>query len=453
VRELISGASSEAQVTVSANPAPTLAATLDKRPVWLHDADKLQAFLAVPAAPGKAPTPEILIAVDNEQPWCKTQAEALASELTQRGRPTKVVKVSDVLRIPNVWDKIPVLDGGRLWRGELVDPGLFVDAPLILLGKRYENRLIEALVRRDVLAEVPSTHLPAPGRAIVGWTRRAFSNFHDTVAIFANDEDGLKEGIRAFLASSPDSSEPALRKLAKASFSKNALSVAATTAKAPTTLRDLLSSEDRIRAVDLDPKTGRVLASTFGFGHNLFCFGPDGALLWKQFLPDHNVYFAKWCDEGRRVVAATGQGHFLFLLNAADGTVYKKITSTEWPQFHWVNLEGAENTELQIVVNEPLRQVLVGGRPSAEACMSVILPSTKTAYGSFLVKSLLSGRPRARKREKPSTYGRTSPRFWTRVLAKCFLKIPKIQATSAPLENGECNGPQPQQIPLWKGHH
>lgn len=362
VRELISGASNEAQVTVNANPSPTVTATLDKRPVWLHDADKLRAFLAVPAAPGTTSTPEILIAVDNEQPWCKTHAEALASGLTQRGRPAKVVKVSDVLRIPNAWDKIPVLDGGRLWRGELVDPGLFVDAPLILLGRRYENRLIEALVRRDVLAEVPSTHLPAQGRAIVGWTRRAFSNFHDTVSIFANDEDGMKEGIRAFLESSSESSEPAVQKLAMAAFSKNALSAASIPAKAPSTMRDLLSSEDRIRAVDLDPKTGRVLASTFGFGHNLFCFGPDGALLWKQFLPDHNVYFAKWCDGGSRVVAATGQGHFLFLLNAADGTVYKKISSTEWPQFHWLNLEGAENTELQIVVNEPLRQVLVGGR-------------------------------------------------------------------------------------------
>src|SRR5205814_10181968 len=113
--------------------------------------------------------------------------------------------------------------------------------------------------------------------------------------------------------------------------------------------------------LDVDAATGRVLAGTFGFGHNLFCFGPDGKLLWKQFLPEHNVYFAHWYDGGQRVVAATGQGFFLFLLNGADGVVTKKLAATEWPRFHQDNLEGAENTELQIAVNEPLRQILVRG--------------------------------------------------------------------------------------------
>ena len=157
------------------------------RPVWVHDGARIKEFLAgeaPTATPAKdaaaAPPPEILIALDEEQPWCRPQAEKLAAALVARGRPAKVVMVSDVLRIPNDWGKTPVLDGGRLWRGELVDPGLAVDAPLILLGHRYENRLIEALARRDVLPEVISTHFPAPGKAVVGWTRRAFSNFHDT---------------------------------------------------------------------------------------------------------------------------------------------------------------------------------------------------------------------------------------------------------------------------------
>ena len=64
-----------------------------------------------------------------------------------------------------------------------------------------------------------------------------------------------------------------------------------------------------MRCLDVEPKTGRTLAGTFGYGHNLFCLGPDGKLLWKVFLPEHNVYLARWYDEGRRVVAATGRGY------------------------------------------------------------------------------------------------------------------------------------------------
>src|SRR5205823_5269369 len=134
----------------------------------------------------------IVIALDDEQPWCRPHAEKLVADLKARGRAAKIVAVSEAIRIPNDWStEIPALDGGRLWRGELVDPGLFMDAPLILLGRRYENRLTEALTRRDALPELVSTHFPGPGKAVISWTRRAFSNFHDTLAVLANDDDGL----------------------------------------------------------------------------------------------------------------------------------------------------------------------------------------------------------------------------------------------------------------------
>ena len=376
VRELISGAVAEATVEVSAVAAPTLAGKLDDRTVWVHDANRVREFLArggdtpVPqssvkptsptALPGDKSVP-ITIAVDDEQPWCRPHAEKLAAALNAKGRPAKVAALATVLRIPNDWSQEPVLDGGRMWRGELVDPGLFVDAPLILLGRRYENRLVEALVRRDVLPEVISTHFPAPGRAVVGWTRRAFSNFHDTLTVLANDDAGLAAGIAALLETSPATTEAPVLTLAKVAADAP-LAPAVSAAKAPTTLRDALSSEDRIRTLDVDPATGRVLAGTFGFGHNLFCFAADGKLLWKQFLPELNVYFARWCDGGKRVVAATGQGFFLFLLNGADGVVTKKLAATEWPVFHLGNLEAAENTESQIAVNEPLRQIIVRGQ-------------------------------------------------------------------------------------------
>ena len=365
VRELISGAVTEATVEVSAPAAPTLAAKLDTRTVWVNDEAEVQKFLAAkPAAAGAAEAPAIVIAIDNEQPWCRPQAEKLAADLQARGRAAKVVAVADVLRVVNDWSReTPVLDGGRLWRGELVDPGMFVDAPLILLGKRYENRLIEALSRRDVLPEVISTHFPAPGKAVVGWTRRAFSNAHDTVTVLANDEAGLAAGLAALPTLG---GTPAPRGLMQASFQQDApRSEATAVSKAPTTLRDALSAEDRVRTLDVDAATGRVLVGTFGYGDNLFCFAADGKLLWKQYLPEHNAYFARWFDEGRKVVAATGRGFSVFLIEGESGRVLKKLAATEWPKFHHTygqSLEGAVNTELQIEVNTPLRQIIIRGR-------------------------------------------------------------------------------------------
>ncbi len=361
VRELISGAVSEAKIDVTPPVSAAVAGKLDNRPVWIHDADRIHKFITGDAS--AKDSPGIVIALDAEQPWTRPHAEKLAAALKARGRAVTIAAVSDVVRIPNDWGEIPVLDGGRLWRGDLVDPGIFVDAPLILLGRRYENRLIEALARRDVLPEVISSNFPASGKAVIGWTRRAFSTTHDTVTILANDDSGLAAGIAAF----PDIAGPAeTRSLARANYQAPATPPAVTTAgKEPASLRDALSAEDRVRSLDVDPATGRIVIGTFGFGHNLFCFSAEGKLLWKQFLPEHNVYFTRWIDGGKRIVAATGQGFFLFLVNGQDGTVAKKLASTERPRFHesygLPNLEGAENTELQIVVNTQLREIVVRG--------------------------------------------------------------------------------------------
>lgn len=360
VRELISGTVAESTLNVTAASNPSLAGKLDTQAVWIHEPEHIQKFINDKPPEG---TPEIVIAIDAEQPWVRPHAEKLVAELKAKGRTARIAPVSEVVRVVNEWGETPVLDGGRLWRGELVDPGLFVDAPLILLGRRYENRLIEALARRDVLPEVISANFPGSGKAVIGWTRRGFSNFYNTVTVLANDDAGLAAGIAAL----PNvTGKTELPKLTQAAFTANSkLEPGASLPKLPTPLRDALSGEDRVRSVDVDPTTGRVIVGTFGFGDNLFCFSAEGKLLWKQFLPEHNVYFARWIDGGKKIVAATGQGFFLFLLNGETGSVLKKLASTERPRFHesynLPNLEGAKNTELQIEINDPLRQILVRG--------------------------------------------------------------------------------------------
>ncbi len=360
VRELISGTVGEARIDVAA-PAVPVAASLDTRPVWAHDPDRIHEFVTGKGLPADAPA--IVIAIDAEQPWTRPHAEKLAATLKARGRDVRIADVVEVIRIPNDWGQIPVLDGGRIWRGQLVDPGIFVDAPLILLGRRYENRLSEALIRRDVFPEVITANFPASGKAVINWTRRAFSVDYDTISIMANDDAGLAAGIAAL----PDvSGPPETGALTRATFTAPTQSVAAVAvSKEPTTLRDVLSAEDRVRSVDVDPATGRVVVGTFGYGHNLFCFDAAGKLLWKQFLPEHNVYFTSWIDDGKRIAAATGKGALMFIVNAADGSVTKKFAASERSRFHesygLPNLEGSKNTELQIELNPTLRQIIVRG--------------------------------------------------------------------------------------------
>ena len=367
VRELISGAFAEAPVELTTGQ--TASAKLDSQTVWVHDPERIAELLARPQALEAAGG--CRIAVDGDQPWVKKHAERLAQALTARGIQAKVVSVAEAVRLPVDWDnEMPTIDGSRLWRGNVVDPGLFVDAPLILLGKRFENRLIEALVRRDVLPEPLSANFPGPGRAIVAWARRAFSNHYDTVALLANDDEGLSRGIEALLALGREGEAPAAPFPVHPTATQPTpdpaaqLTPAGTHAAAPTSYRDAISREDLVRALDLDPATGRILVGTNGFGHNLFCFASDGKLLWKQFLPEHNVYLARWYDGGKRVLAATGRGFYVFLLDGADGRVLKKFAATEWPLFHGgftVYQEGAINTEVQIAVNPPLRQIFIGG--------------------------------------------------------------------------------------------
>ena len=44
----------------------------------------------------------------------------------------------------------------------------------------------EALARRDVFPEVVSANFPAAGKAVINWTRRAFSVSNDTITILVN---------------------------------------------------------------------------------------------------------------------------------------------------------------------------------------------------------------------------------------------------------------------------
>ena len=354
VRELVSGRAATASVLVKDGAFPVPTPEITK--VRFSDTARLAAFLAETQG-------EIRIPLEPDQQWARPMAERLCKGLAERGRKASIVTCEDVAHLPGPFDTVqPQLDGTRLWRGDVVQPGFFIDGPVILLGRRGENRLIEALLRRDALSEPLTSNFPGQGGALVSWTHRAFDNAFDTVTILANEANGLEAGVDAFLALKPGMPAipvPGPRVLAPRPETTGLVpghAVAATTES----FAELINGEDMVQSLDLDPATGRVLVGTFGYGENLFCLGPDGKVLWKVYLPEHDVYTVRWYDDGRRVMALTGRGWFLFLLDGQTGQVFKKLAATEWADTHWS--EGAIDTHVQSMINPALKQILVAGR-------------------------------------------------------------------------------------------
>ena len=311
------------------------------------------------------PRPAVHIAVEEE--WVRPQAERLRKALKAMGLRVRAEPMQPYVRGPGpLWRKKEkagdlILDGSRLWRGEVVQPGVFLDAPVILLGRR--RGMVSRLVDRDALAEPVSQNFPGPGKAILTWVHKAFSNHFDTVAVLATDEAGLSAGVDALMdiAALRASARPAHPIVAEPKFQTIASpKVFSDRRRGASSFRDVLRFEDRIETVQIDPKTGRILVGTNGFGHNIFCFSRDGKLLWKNFLPEHDVYLARWYDGGKRVLAATGQGFYVFLIDGDSGKVFRKFASTEWPDFH-VN-EREIKTRIYVTLNPPMRQMLILGR-------------------------------------------------------------------------------------------
>ena len=355
VRELISGCVSECAIAVEGGTGPQGQA--DARVVWVRDAEQIKKFVA-----DKTPAS---IVVDQDQAWVQTQATRLAEALTKAGKPTKVARVDEVMTLPVDWNRdLPTLDGSRLWRGDVVQPGLLVAGPVILMGRRFESRLIEGVTRRDALVETASSNFPGAGKSILAWVPLAFNNKSDTVLVMAQDEAGLAKGVDAMLASNPGA-EIAIRQIAKPAVdTKASLAAAAPGAKQPGSYRRFAGLVDPVVSLDVDAATGRTLVGTFGYGHNAFCFDAQGKLLWKQFLPEHNVYLMKWYDGGKRIIAATGRGPWIFMLNPADGKVVRKFVASEWPDGHGYGgfWEGQTDTQLNISINASLNQIVIVGR-------------------------------------------------------------------------------------------
>ena len=303
--------------------------------------------------------PVIYIGLEDES--LRPAAKKLSDHFISRGLRVRATSMQAWVNGPGVgWSEgdkeLPPLSGMRLWRGEIIKPGVFVHGPLILLG--HNQGLVEKMADRDLFPEPVSENFPGTGRCVIGWVRQAFHTQHDTIYLLG-DTSGVSKGVDALLAGSlQDTVQPRSSLTKPKTPAAVELTAFPSGKKNPDAYSSRFSTRDHVRKIAIDDNTKRIAVATMGFGQNLFCLDGNGKKLWSQFLPEHNVYHVEWIDDGKKILAATGHGFFLFIVDGATGKVLKKFASTEWPQMH---VDREHNTEVEIIQNPQLRQFIVLG--------------------------------------------------------------------------------------------
>ncbi|MBS3764385.1 MAG: hypothetical protein KGZ25_13890, partial [Planctomycetes bacterium] len=262
VRELIGGAIAKTKIKVGRGALPV--GQYDATTVFVHDGAQIRRFLKN--------NKDVIIARSESQQWLVPAARELSARLKKMGIQAEIKNIDGIVRTAGDWNrKNPTADGTRMWRGTVVAPGLFVDAPVIVLGRRYENRLVEALIGRGTVPEPLTENFPGQGRAVVGHVRRAFSNEYDTLYVLSRDETGIKRGIKKLLSPEADVSASVHPELVEPKVQTDAKLVKQVRQDwAPSSYRQNIWGEDLIRTIDVDPVSGRILVGTFGYGYNLF---------------------------------------------------------------------------------------------------------------------------------------------------------------------------------------
>jgi len=394
VRELISGTAAEAAVRVG---EPSLPGPLrsDDTTIWAADVPAIRKLLCSPAvsadAPGAIeaePRKQILIPLERSQQWARPEAERLAQGLRDAGRRASVVDADDVI-IPTGNN---VLDAYHSWRKEKYPPpmhvalrgpdGAEIECPVIAIGKRWESRLIEALLEYSVPADVPSRHHPGPGKALIQHVWKGFSVQENLVCVSVSDEAGLRAAVDWLLghAGGPNKADgppvgagfkPALTTytadtpgsrrykppiLIPEAVAGAGLKPAPTGQTAPPhdaeggqsegtplpvqkrSFRELYPREDEIRQIAFHPKTGRIAVATKGWGDNIFCLDSNGKRLWSRYLPEHNVHRVQFSSDGSRIIAGVGMPAEIYVLDSEGGILFR-FDASEYPQHRFRNVD------------------------------------------------------------------------------------------------------------------
>ena len=209
VRELLSGKSAQARVTITPRPLPVL--TLTTNPVLVFDSPAIATWLA--AQKGQ----EIWVALDNGQQPLAASAISLVEALVLRGITARLITISD---IPEVVMRLSYkltaeqeaiiarVDAGQAV-GLRVDDGSHnfiapgpqraIARPLILLGDPAQNRWLKDINDAQLTPRTLSPSYPGPGRALLQYAWSPFFDGKDVITISAQDSTGVQAGIDALL--------------------------------------------------------------------------------------------------------------------------------------------------------------------------------------------------------------------------------------------------------------
>jgi len=250
----------------------------------------------------------------------KEEVERLVSGLSAKGIQVTVKPEASVWRVASIDqdnEADPHADGFHHWHGgyggqspELMSPRTVVDSPLIILGAARSSMLLNVLVNKGFVTEVPVAAAGLPVQPTIQVASRGLHWKYDTLCVVANEREGLRAAVDRILA------DPALT---------DAAPVAAVESR-PTAYGEPEQQEGREQAVRqsavsfmgnneyvLDmkfDKAGNIYLNTWGHGDNLYSLDAQGKLRFSRRLPEMGV--ARLDVGTDRVAAFTAYGSRLY---------------------------------------------------------------------------------------------------------------------------------------------
>lgn len=192
VQERLSGKAVRATFTVVSRPVRKLLAVTSLGDCTVVEPDAIKAF-----AERKR---RVFIPLDGDQETLRRFAQETASRLAKIGIECSVRPVEELITGKNYqnWKKPK----------RILSPAPLVPGDLILIARPGRNRLLESLVRSDVLLRQPGPSYPGPARGLVQYVRDAFCPGCDAVVVLGGDTEGLNvaldETLRLLSGKRPD---------------------------------------------------------------------------------------------------------------------------------------------------------------------------------------------------------------------------------------------------------
>jgi|GEM_PF-1812647 len=217
----------------------------------------------------------------------------------------------------------PYADGFHYWHGGMggsdpgpIEPRAVVDSPLIILSASGGSQLLNMLVNKGFVTELPIGAAGLPVQPTLQVASRGFHWNYDTLCLVANDGDGVSRVVSRVLE------DPALTGATRAaeappkrpSYEKpDQREGGDTVEQKPAT--SFMGNNEYVIDMKFDV-AGNIYVITWGHGDNLYSLDPQGKLRFSMRLPEMGA--CRLDIDTDRVVVFTGYGSRIYQV-ALDG--------------------------------------------------------------------------------------------------------------------------------------